>query len=46
MEHFGELSVDTRQCASKDSGLRRGVDLVRVSQRWEQGTSASKDTAP
>ena len=40
---LGSKGVDTRQCASKDAGPRRGVDLVRVPHRIEKGTSASED---
>ena len=37
--------VDTRRCASKDAGLRRGVDWG-VPHRLEKGTSASEDAGP
>ena len=36
---------DTRRCASKDAGSRRGVDLG-VPHRLEKGTNASKDVGP
>ena len=34
--------VDTRRCANKDVGSRRGVNWG-VPHRWEKGTSASED---
>ena len=36
--------VDTRQCASKDAGPQRGVDLGAV--RLEEGKSASENAGP
>ena len=38
--------VDMRQCASKDAGPQRGVDLGAVPHRLEEGKSASEDTGP
>ena len=38
--------VDTRWCASKDAGPRRGVDLVAVPHRLKKETSVSKDAGP
>ena len=38
--------VDTRRCASKDSGSWREVDLVGVPHRLEKGMSASEDARP
>ena len=38
--------VDTRQCASKDAGPQRGVDLVAVPHQLEEKKSASEDAGP
>ena len=38
--------VDTRQCASKDAGTRRGVDLVAVPHRLDKGMGVSEDVGP
>ena len=38
--------VDTRQCASKDAGPQRRMDLVAIPHRLKKGTSASEDTGP
>ena len=38
--------VDTRQCANKDTGPKKWVDLGAVSHRLEEGKSASKDAEP
>ena len=40
-KEFSSLKgVDTRRCASKDAGPRRGVDLGAVPHRLEEGKSA------
>ena len=45
--HYSPKGVDTRQCASKDTGPQRGgVDLVVVPHRYEKGMSVSEDAGP
>ena len=41
--HCSSKGVDTRRWASKDTGSRRGVDLMAVPHRLEEGKSANEN---